>query len=179
MMDVVESLHALLFVADSPASVQQFALALGLTEGQVDQAMEVLRERLCASGPVQIVQLAGGYQLATKPEFQPVVTEFLKPQRQRLSRSLLEVLAIVAYRQPVTVGEIDAVRGVQSDHAIRTLLERRLIQEIGKKPVPGRPNLYGTTSQFLHVFNLNDLSQLPALKLENAQNNQEAFAIEG
>ena len=74
------------------------------------------------------------------------------------------MLAIVAYRQPITLAEIDAVRGVQSDHAVRSLSERRLIQDVGRKQTPGRPLLYGTTQQFLHVFNLNELSQLPALE---------------
>ena len=163
MSSIVDSLYALLFVAESPATQEQLARALELPEGQVEQALEVLTAKLCSSGPIQVVKLAGGYQLATKPEFQEVVTEFLKPQRQRLGRSLVEVLAIIAYKQPTTVAEIDAIRGVQSDHSVRTLLERRLIHDLGRKQTPGRPVLYGTTQQFLHVFNLNDLSQLPIL----------------
>lgn len=163
MSDTVDTLYALLFVADSPATAGQLSLALGLTEGQVEQALEILRERLAAGGPIQVIQLAGGYQLCTKPEFMPTINEFLKPLRQRISRSLLEVLAIVAYRQPVTLAEIDSVRGVQSDHAVRALSERRLIQDVGRKQAPGRPVLYGTTQQFLHVFNLNELGQLPPL----------------
>jgi segregation and condensation protein B len=164
MSDTVEALHALLFVADSPVTATQLGSALGLTEGQIEQGLEVLRDRLAASGPIQMVQLAGGYQLCTKPEFMPVINEFLRPQRQRMSRSLLEVLAIVAYRQPITLAEIDAVRGVQSDHAVRALADRRLVQDVGRKHAPGRPVLYGTTQQFLHVFNLNELRALPPLE---------------
>ena len=157
---------ALLFVADSPSPATTLANALGFTEGQVEQAIDVLEERLNAGGPLQLVRLAGGYQLATRPEYAEAIANFLKPQRQRLSRSLMEVLAIVAYRQPITMAEIDDVRGVQSDYALRALLERRLVQEVGRKPVPGRPVLYGTSAQFLHQFKLNDLSQLPTLESE-------------
>jgi segregation and condensation protein B len=163
-MDIVDSLHALLFVADSPAAVSQLAAALGTTEGQAEQALEVLRSRLESNGPIQVIQLAGGYQLCTKPEYQAVIAQLLQPFRSRISRSQLEVLAIVAYRQPITTGEIDQIRGVQSDHSVRALVERRMIQDIGRRPTPGRPVLYATTQQFLHAFNMNDLSQLPALE---------------
>lgn len=165
-MDVVDQVHALLFVADTPSPASTLAGALGFTEGQVEQALEVLADRLETQGPVQLVKLAGGYQLSTRPEFAEVIANFLKPQRQRLSRSLMEVLAIVAYRQPITMAEVDDVRGVQSDYAVRALLERRLVQEVGRKPVPGRPVLYGTSAQFLHQFKLNDISELPALETE-------------
>ena len=162
MSDVVDSIHALLFVSDSPVAVSDLSAALGLTEGQTEQALEVLRTRLDSSGPIQIVQIAGGYQLSTKPDHVLVIAEFLKPRRQKFSRSLLEVLAIVAYRQPITLAEIDAVRGVQSDHSVRILAERRLVQEVGRRHSPGRPVLYGTTRQFLHAFHLNNLDELPA-----------------
>jgi segregation and condensation protein B len=156
--------YALLFVADAPASAENLASALGYTVGQVEQALELLGKKLRKDGPLQLVQLAGGYQLSTKPEYAELVANFLKPQRQRLSRSLMEVLAIVAYRQPMTMAEVDEVRGVQSDYAVKALLERRLLQELGRKPVPGRPVLYGTSAQFLHQFNLKDISELPPLE---------------
>lgn len=163
---VVDSVEALLFVADSPAVPTAIAQALGLTEGQIEQALELLDERLSRSGSIQLVKLAGGYQLSTKPEYAEAIAAFLKPQRQKLSRSLMEVLAIVAYKQPITIAEVDAIRGVQSDYGVRSLLERRLIQEVGRKPVPGRPVLLGTTQQFLHQFNMSDLDQLPPLEEE-------------
>jgi len=162
-MDLVETLEALLFVADSPAPLQALAQALGVTEGQVEQALEVLEERLLRKGPIQLVKIAGGYQLSTKPDFAEAIARFLKPQRQRLSRSLMEVLAIIAYKQPITQAEVDQIRGVQSDYGVRLLLERRLIHEAGRKQTAGRPFLYATTQQFLHQFNLADLSQLPPL----------------
>jgi segregation and condensation protein B len=165
-MTITDSLEALLFVADSPASVESLARALQVTEGQVEQGLEVLEARLADKGSLQLTKLAGGYQLCTKPEYAAVIAAFLKPQGHKLSRSLMEVLAIVAYKQPITLAEIDAVRGVQSDYGVRSLLERRLIHEVGRKPTPGRPVLYGTTSDFLHQFKMNDLSQLPELNLD-------------
>lgn len=171
-MDVVDSVMALLFVADAPVEAGTLARSLGLAEGQVEQALEVLQKRLRESGPLQVVQLAGGWQLCTKSEYAESVAAFLKPQRQRLSRSLMEVLAVVAYNQPITMAEIDQARGVQSDYSVRQLVERRLVQEVGRKQAPGRPVLFGTTQQFLHQFNLNDLGELPKLSVELAEPEQ-------
>jgi segregation and condensation protein B len=161
---LVDSVFALLFAAASPASSPDIAQALAVTEGQVEQALEILERNLRESGALMLVKIAGGWQLCTKPEFSEAIGAFLKPQQTKLSRSLMEVLAIVAYRQPITIAEVDAIRGVQSDYGIRQLLDRRLIQERGRKHVPGRPVIYGTTQQFLHQFNLNDLGDLPELE---------------
>jgi segregation and condensation protein B len=118
------------------------------------------------AGPLQLVRIAGGYQVCTKPECADAITRFLKPQRQRLTRSALEVLAIVAYRQPITTAEIEKIRGVQSDYALRSLVEKDLIYEVDRMATPGRPILYGTTDQFLHIFSLNDLDELPPIQGE-------------
>jgi segregation and condensation protein B len=160
-MTLTDQVHALLFVADSPSKPEQLATALNVTIGQIDQAVELLEEKLQREGPIQLVRVAGGIQLSTKPEYAEFLGAFLKPQRQRISKSLLEVLSIIAYRQPITTAEVEAIRGVNSDYSIRALVERNLIHELGRKPVPGRPVLYGTTPQFLHQFNLNSLDQLP------------------
>lgn len=165
-MEIVDSVMALLFVADEPVPSALMARTLNAGEGQVEQAVEILQERLSGGGPLQVIKLAGGWQLCTRPECADIVAAFLKPQRQRLGRSLMEVLAIVAYRQPITLAEIDLARGVQSDYSVRQLLERRLVEEVGRKQAPGRPVLYGTTQQFLHQFGLNDLQQLPELSAE-------------
>ncbi len=149
-MEIVDTLEALLFAADAPATAQAMAVALELTEGQVEQALEILEARLLQKGPIQLVKIAGGYQLSTKPEFADSIARFLKPQKQRLTRSLMEVLAIIAYKQPITQAEIDEIRGVQSDYGVRLLLERRLVMEAGGKQTAGRPFLYGTTRQFLN-----------------------------
>lgn len=163
-MSFLDKVHALLFVADTPAKPETLAVALGVTEGQILGALEVLGERLAKEGPIHLVTLAGGWQLATKPEYAATVGTFLKPQAGRLGKGMLEVLAIVAYRQPVTAAEIETIRGVGSDYGLRGLLERRLVVEVGRKKAPGRPMLYGTSSQFLHLFNLAALEQLPPIQ---------------
>lgn len=163
MSETIDAIHALLFVADSPTSPKELADALQIPEGVVEQGLEILMEKLEKDGPIQLVKLAGGVQLSTKPEFGERVAVFLHPQKQRLSRSLLEVLAIIAYKQPITMAEMDVTRGVQSDYSVKALMERRLVQEVGRKQTPGRPVLYGTSDQFLHQFGLNDISELPDL----------------
>ena len=160
-MTAVDKVEALLFVATDPAPVETLARALNLTEGQIEAAIDVLETRLQERGALQIVKLAGGYQISTKPEYAEHIAAFLQPQKNKLGRSLLEVLAIVAYNQPMTTAEIERVRGVQSDYGVRSLVDRGLIREVGRKQAPGRPVLYGTTETFLHHFKLNDLSQLP------------------
>jgi len=162
----VEALYAVLFVADSPVTLSQLAQALELTEGQTAQALEILRDRLSKDEVLQLIEIAGGWQLTTRPEYAPILARFLRPQKQRLSRSLMEVLAIIAYRQPTTVTEIEQVRGVQSDYAVRALMERRLIEERGRRQTPGRPVLYGTSPEFLHQFKMKDLAELPPLETE-------------
>lgn len=165
-MQILDGLEALLFVAESPVTLEQLSTSLACPMGAVEQALEVLGRRLEENGPIQLVQIAGGFQLCTKPEFAELVANFLRPQRQKLSKSLMEVLAIVAYRQPVTLAEIEQIRGVQSDYAVRGLLERHLLREVGRKKAPGRPHLYGTTPQFLHGFKLRSLDDLPNLAPE-------------
>lgn len=165
-MTLTDQLEALLFVSEAPARLAELAAALGVTEGQVEQGLEILSRRLEDSGSLKLVKLAGGYQLATKAEFADIVANYLKPQKQRLSRSVMEVLAIVAYKQPVTTGDIELIRGVQSDYGVRVLQDRNLICEVGRRQTPGRPMLFGTTQQFLHQFNLDSLTQLPHLSVE-------------
>lgn len=165
-VSVVDKLEALLFVANAPATLADLANAVGAPEGAIEQALELLERRMESSGAIQLVRLAGGYQLSTKSEFSEVIAAFLKPQNKRLSRSAMEVLAIVAYKQPMTIADVEEIRGVQSDYGVRVLLERNLIQEVGRKPTPGRPVLYGTTQEFLHRFNLNDLKELPPLEVD-------------
>lgn len=162
-MNLVDALEAVLFAADAPVPTANLAGVLGYTEGQVVQALEVLEARLEERGGIRLANLAGGYQLCTKPEYAETVARFLKPRGDRLGKSALEVLAIVAYRQPITGAEIEQVRGVQSDYGIRSLVERRLIEEVGRKNAPGRPVLWGTTPNFLHVFNLKTIGDLPSL----------------
>lgn len=168
-MRLLTRLHALLFATNQPSSLADLAEATQATESEVVDALGELCSQLELEGPVQLVQIAGGYQLCTKPEHAEMIAKFLKPQRSRLSRSQLEVLAIVAYKQPVTSAEIDHIRGVQSDYGLRALVDRRLVVEVGRKKTPGRPLLYGTSHQFLHQFGLENLETLPQLALVNTE----------
>ncbi|CUU35687.1 MAG: SMC-Scp complex subunit ScpB [Armatimonadetes bacterium] len=160
-MRLEDILHALLFVADAPLSLETLAEASGAAPAEVEQALNNLQQTLAAAGPIQLVRIAGGYQLATKPEYMFYLARLLNPPPKRLSRAALEVLALIAYEQPITQAQIDALRGVDSSHTVRQLLERGLIREVGRKDAPGKPILYGTTEQFLHYFGLNSLDDLP------------------
>lgn len=162
-MRLTDSVFALLFASETPVSAEVLANALEAPLYEVEEALESLGRKFSESGPLQLVRIAGGYQLATKAEFARFVARLLEPQPARLSRSVMETLAIVAYQQPITSSEIDAVRGVQSDYSLKQLVEKKLVQEVGRKQTPGRPMLYATTAQFLHMFNLNSLSDLPHL----------------
>lgn len=168
-MNLVHEVEALLFVADQPVTAGQLAECLEVDRGDVDQAIQTLGEILSRGSAIQLVQIAGGYQLATKPQFAERVTKFLRPQKQRLSKGLMETLAVIAYQQPITLAELEAVRGVQCDYSVRVLLERRLLRDVGRRQTPGRPMLYGTTQQFLHYFNLKDIQELPELTVAKAQ----------
>src|SRR5262249_47341720 len=131
----------------------------------VVRALELLGERLEEDGRgLRLVRVAGGYQLRTLAEHGPWIRRLLGGKPPRLSRAMLETLAIIAYRQPATKPEIEAIRGVDVDAVLSTLLERRMIRIVGRKEAPGRPILYGTTKEFLEVFSLPDLEALPPLK---------------
>lgn len=155
-----ELLECLLFVSTEPVQIADLVKLLELEQPQIEEAMQLLTTR-CTYGGLHVVQLAGGYQLCTKGCYSETIAKFLNPSQNRMTRAQLEVMAIIAYRQPVTIPEIEQVRGVQSDAVVRKLAQKRLIEECGKKNTPGRPILYITTRQFLHYFGLNELSQLP------------------
>lgn len=161
-------LDAYLFVAAEPIRPAEVAKVLGVEPADVEEALEDLVNlytRRVDSG-LHVMRIAGGYQLATKPHLSEDIARLLATpgNKTRLSKPALETLAIIAYQQPVTVAEIEAVRGVSVDGVVKTLLERRLIQEDGRKQVPGRPILYATTPDFLHYFGLNTLEDLPPLE---------------
>jgi segregation and condensation protein B len=160
-------IEALLFVSGEPISLDKLAEVLEETKtDRIRQALNRLRQNYDAAGRgLQIVEVAGGYQIATRSECAPWIKALEKiKSATRLSRSGLETLAIVAYKQPVTRGEIEAIRGVDSAGVLKTLLERRIVKIVGRREGLGRPMLYGTTREFLHYFGLMDLSELPAMK---------------
>jgi len=115
-------------------------------------------------GGIQLVEVAGGWQFRTRPDFQQYVTRHIKTKSARFSQSALETLAIVAYRQPITRAEVEHLRGVDCGGVLKSLLEKRLVRILGKKDIPGRPLIYGTSKEFLEVFGLKDLKSLPTLK---------------
>jgi segregation and condensation protein B len=163
-MSLGGSVESLLFVAGEPLTIGELARALNCFELEAESALRELQLALAERGSgLQIVQIAGGFQLATRPEHAEAVARLLSRGPAKLSRAALETAAIIAYRQPVTQPEIEAVRGVGCGSVINTLAERGLIGEVGRKQTVGRPILYGTTRDFLHYFGIADLSELPPL----------------
>jgi segregation and condensation protein B len=157
-------LESLLFAADRPLTVADFKRLLDDPNGtRLGSLLERLRERHAATG-IQLVQVAGAWQLRTHPANGAWVAKLVAGRPQRLSRAMMETLAIVAYRQPITRPEVDEIRGVDCGPVLRTLLERGLVRAIGKKEEVGRPILYGTTPDFLKTFSMRDLTELPTLR---------------
>ncbi|ARA92305.1 SMC-Scp complex subunit ScpB [Rhodothermaceae bacterium RA] len=169
---IEQAVEALVFTADEPLSAEAMAGVIAEVTGAavdpaaVEAAVEALNTAYETQGRVlRLYRWGGGYRMATVPAVAPFVQAYVHPRRtQRLSRSLLETLAILAYRQPATKPEIDAVRGVDSDYALRKLLELGLIDVVGRSDSLGRPLLYGTTPRFLDVFGLDGLDALPSLR---------------
>jgi segregation and condensation protein B len=165
--ELVAAVEAVVFAAAEPVQAKEIAGALGnLDEAAIDEAIETLRRRLDeGAGGLRLERVAGGWRLATRPEVGPWVRRFFRQRnRTRLSPASLETLAIVAYRQPITAPEIQAIRGVDPAHGIKSLLEKRMIRILGRKKVVGNPLLYGTTRQFLVHFGLDRLADLPSLE---------------
>jgi len=158
---IVESV---LFVAGTPVSLRRLAEVIGVAQVEVKPAMTQLEEDYAApERGVHLVAVAGGYQFRTTAENAEYVRKFVQEKPSKLSRASLETLAIIAYRQPLTKAEIEAVRGVDVDGVLNSLLTKKLVRVVGRKDVPGRPWVYGTTPQFLELFGLNDLGSLPPL----------------
>ena len=160
-------LEALLFVTADPIPVTRFLALLGaVTKQEVEQALASLSHDYEQEGRgLQLAEVAGGYRIVTKAEFAPWLKRLEKVKApSKLSRSALESLAIIAYKQPIVRAEVEQIRGVETSGVIRTLLERKLVRIVGRKEEPGRPIMYGTTKFFLEHFGLRDLSQLPPLR---------------
>lgn len=163
-MSPAASVEAILFVAGEPLPVAEIARAMAVEPPDAEEALRQLQLDLGErNSALQVLYIAGGYQLSTRPEHAEVIGRLFARSTSRLSRAALETLAIIAYRQPITQPEIEAVRGVSVSGVVKTLIDRRLVREIGRKPTVGRPILYGTTQEFLHYFALTDLTDLPPL----------------
>ena len=160
---IVESL---VFVSEEPITLKQLAAILqGEQTGDIEAALTELMEEFNSNRGLELRKLAGGYKITTRPEYSEYIKRYLKAQPSaKLSMAALETLAVIAYKQPITIPEILEARGVTSTSAIKTLLDRRLIVARGHKEVVGRPMQYGTSKEFLIQFGLNDLSELPNLE---------------
>ncbi len=174
-------LEALVFASPHPITPRQIGEVLGgVPKAAWEAALQELKEEYARDGRgLQLVEVAAGYQITTRPEYNDWVRELLDPRAPtRLSIQALETLAVIAYKQPVTLPEIIDLRGVKSGGVIKTLLEKRLIRITGRKEVVGRPMLYGTTKEFLLQFGLKDLAELPRIE-EFAEVLGEEVDVEG
>lgn len=159
-------IESLIFVADEPIGARAIADVVEKDREAVETAIQdLVKDYELRPGGLQLREIAGGWQIATKPEHHEHIRAYLKSKPSaKLSLASLETLAVIAYRQPVTVPEILEIRGVQSPSAIKTLLDKRLIIAKGRKETVGRPMMYGTSKEFLIQFGLKDLSELPSIE---------------
>jgi segregation and condensation protein B len=166
LAELVAAVEALIFVSEEPIMVKLIADILEEDKETIQAAVEELsKEYDSREGGLQLREIGGGWQIATRTEYHEEVRKFLKTRPSaKLSLAALETLAVIAYKQPVTVPEILEIRGVQSASAIKTLLDKRLIVAKGRKEAVGRPMQYGTSKDFLIQFGLKDLSELPSIE---------------
>jgi segregation and condensation protein B len=167
MTEPIDVVEALLFASEAPVEAERIQEVLDLpSAGEARELVRVLTERLDGQGrALQIIEVGGGFRLVTRPEVAPWLVKLARSRtRSRLSRSSLETLAIIAYRQPASRPDIDAVRGVNSEAVLDNLLDRRMVRIAGRKDSPGRPFLYETTRDFLVAFGLRDLADLPKVE---------------
>lgn len=160
-------LEAIVYVLNEPMTLDQISQALDRPPVEVKPALDALVEETRSdSRGILVREVAGGYQMATKPEHHEVIRQFVRNLKQplKLSQAALETLAVIAYKQPITAPEIIEIRGVQGAGVLKTLLDRKLITTAGRKNVIGKPILYKTTKDFLTQFGLKDLAELPTLK---------------
>src|SRR3989338_919956 len=159
-------LESLIFASDRPVSLKKLAEWMDQSStSEIQEALDALGQKYKTNEHgIQLEQVAGGFHFRTKVENKAWVKKMMEQKPIRMSRAQLETLAMVAYKQPVTRIEVDEIRGVDSSHMMRTLLDRKLIKIVGVKEVPGRPLLYGTTDDFLEFFNLKDLNDMPSLE---------------
>ncbi len=163
--EILKALEATIFASPKPISLIRLKNLLNAFKFDSSQLSEALEElvKTYENRGIQLVKVAGGYQFRTHPGQSDILQKLLEDKPARLGRSALEVLAIVSYKQPVTRAEIDAVRGVDSGHLLKGLIDKNLIRSMGHAETPGRPVLYGTAPYFMEIFGLNSLDDLPAI----------------
>ena len=164
MEEMQAPLEALLFARGEPVTAGQLREILQVDEESLTELLALYEKTLAERGSgIMLHRVAGGFQLVTRPELHTYVQKLTEVQDRKLSTPALETLSIVAFKQPITKQEVEHIRGVRVERALQRLLEMELIEEVGRKPVIGRPILYGTTDVFLKCFGLNALSDLPDL----------------
>ena len=166
MEDIKNIIESLLFVAEDPLTIDSIKKVLDSTDSNAIRNVlnELSSEYEARNGGFFLREVAGGYQIRTRPEYSQWIRRLLRPNPLRLSNAALETLAIVAYKQPVIRSDIEHLRGVDCGGILRMLLERKLIRVVGRKEIPGRPMIYTTTKKFLELFELKDLKDLPSPK---------------
>lgn len=158
-------IEALLFAAEQPLTLKDLRGLLGIRSAEIMRLINAIREDLVPHRRgLMLEEIGGGFVFRTRPELSPWVRAMVKARPPRLTRAALECLAIVAYKQPCTRAEVEHIRGVESGHLLRGLLEKRLVRILGRKDDVGRPMIYGTTREFLQMFGLKDLTALPSLR---------------
>jgi segregation and condensation protein B len=158
-------IEAILYLETEPVDEAALIRISGLSKEVVDQVIDILNDRYSSDDHgVELIQISGGWTLSPKKElWESLKDRYGKKNDNRLSRAAMETLSIIAYSQPITRSEIEAIRGVSADNMIRLLVERNLVKEVGKKDIPGKPVQFGTTKDFLKVFRLNSIADLPKL----------------
>ncbi|HNY16658.1 MAG TPA: SMC-Scp complex subunit ScpB [Treponemataceae bacterium] len=158
-------IEAILYLETEPVDDASLLRISGLSKEVVEQVIEILKDRYSRDDHgIELVQISGGWTLSPKKElWENLKDRYGKRNDNRLSRAAMETLSIIAYSQPITRAEIEAIRGVSADNMIRLLIERNLVKEVGKKDIPGKPVQFGTTKEFLKLFRLNSIADLPKL----------------
>jgi len=165
MDDLKNIIESLLFVAEAPLSIERLKQITAAETKEIREALEALSNEYDArKGGFLLREVAGGYQIRTRPEYVDWIKRLLQPNPPRFSKAAMETLAIIAYKQPIIRSEVENIRGVDCGGVLRLLLERKLIRILGRKEIPGRPLIYATTKQFLEMFDLKDLKDLPTPK---------------
>jgi segregation and condensation protein B len=166
MNDIKNIIESLLFAADEPLTIDHLKRIITGAEPQaLREALDELRADYEArQGGFFLKEVAGGFQIRTRPDYKEYIRRLLQPRPQRLSKAALETLAIIAYKQPAIRSDVEHIRGVDCGGVLRVLLERQFIRVLGRKDIPGRPLIYATTKRFLEVFDLKDLKDLPTPK---------------
>ena len=166
MEDLKNIIESMLFVSEDPLTIDRIKNVLTFADTkEIRNTLKVLLDEYeSRKGGFFLHEVAGGYQIRTRPEYTEWIKRLVKPNPRRISKAALETLAIIAYKQPVIRSDIEHIRGVDCGGVIRMLLERKLVRVLGRKKIPGRPLIYATTKQFLETFDLKDLKDLPTPK---------------